>query len=228
MCIKNKYKVYTKITFSFLNFFPNRLKTFKRSKWKKVKLILTKRSIRGKNKLRLVDHFKVRKNTKRWDKLSLIYKKGNNLKRSVFQLFGNSLNIKYFKNQLKERRPSIIKLLVKPLYRLDVLLWKLRFYPTIKKAQQQIKCQKVLLNNKRIKKVCLLKRGDIIRVLDKDVVLKKNFLKTFFFFHFCEIDPYSNTFIILKDYKSITQEDLSLIYPEFVDLKHLIYYLRKK
>ena len=221
-----KYKIYPKITYKFLAFFPlNKIINFKRSKWKKLKTFLLSKK---KKRLKFFDYSKSAKHVRFWEKTKKSYKNGLLLKNSIFKYFDNALDISFFKKQLKFKIPELLKLLVKPFYRLDILLWKLGVYCSVRKAQQKIRNKQILVNRKKINKIFFLKSGDIVQILDKEIFLKTSFLKKTFFFSLCEIDPYSNTFIILKNFQQLSFSELSTIFGESINLKNFVYYLSKK
>jgi hypothetical protein len=165
---------------------------------------------------------------KSWDKVKNSYKNGLLLKNSIFKSFDNSLGLKYFKKQLKIKKSEVIKFLLQPLYRLDIILWKLGVYSSVRKVQRKIREKQVSLNNKKVTKIFFLKKGDVIHILDKTVLFKNVFFKKTFFFSFCEIDFYSNTLIILKHPDGFHTRELSTIFPEPLDLKPFAFYLSKK
>jgi len=229
MTIKNKtnYKIYTKITSSFLTSFPiKKLANFKRSKWNFLKLLIKKEKAL---ELDFFDYSLITRDTKTWERIQSTYKSGHLLKRSILKYFGGVYSIKFFKKQLlKKKQDPIIKFLVKPLYRIDVLLWKLEFYSSVRIAQQNIRKKQILVNGFPVINTYFLKGGDIVHITDKSIAPKALFLKKNFFFSFCEIDAYSNTLIVLKDYSALSGIELSTVFKESIDLKNFAYYVSKK
>lgn len=237
----NKYKIYSKINsiFVFSEFPSVRILKFKRSKWKIWKSRFLKKNIHLSKK-------KIYKNRK-FIKTSFInssifkqkfsflvkvkktYKNGLNLKNSLDQFFDKGLSIKYLKNHCLLKKKIIYSFLIKPYFKLAILLWKLKFFSSIRQAHQNIKSKKILVNTKTVNNNFFLKKGDIIHILNKNINLVKNYgLSTSFILSFCEVDLYSYKIIILKKLDLINEQDFTLIFNDTLVLKNVIYYLKKK
>jgi ribosomal protein S4 len=118
-----------------------------------------------------------------------------------------------------------MKCLVKPEYWIDILLWKLRFFNSSYEARQQIYNGVILLNNKNILGNVYLKSGDIItfkNFFKLNIELNnKYFLNNQKIYSFVEIDYYTNTIIIIKDFFELELNDLCLLNTESYYLKKI-------
>ena len=239
-----KYKVYSKMrsVFSYSEF-PVRLLKFKRSKWKNWKLNFYKnlkrelykkvRERKKKKKYRefniLLDFSPSKVRSKFFDKFSRTYKSGLLIKNSLDQYFNGAISLKFFKNQVSAKKKVLNKLLVRPYYKLDILLWKLRFFSSAKQALHNIKNKQVVVNDKLTTKNFFLKKGDIIKVLNKkrgliqNTVLKKSTL-----IPFCEVDYYTYNIVIIENSIDLDQKSLSLIFRDTIELPSFIDYIEKK
>ena len=132
----------------------------------------------------------------------------------------------YFKKSLQRKKVVLYNMLIKPLYRVDVLLWRLGFFPSIRSAQQQLKKKGFYLNKAKLSFNSFLKRGDILK-LDSPFFNKDIFFKNNFFLSFCEIDYYTGTIVILKNYNQLLNKDFALIFRNNIDLRSFIYYLKR-
>ena len=87
----------------------------------------------------------------------------------------------------------------------------------------------VALGRLRISNV-FLKKGDLITFSEfsfKKLIYTLNSSAFFsFFYNFVEIDHYSKTLIVLKDYESLSNEDINLIYKKYLNLKYFIDYFK--
>ena len=174
--------------------------------------------------------FTLRKRFNFFEKVKQAYKNGLFLKYRIYQYFGSSMSLKYFKKQAILRKKVFHEFLIKSFFKLDILLWKLKFFYTIKQAQQYIKSKNVFVNN-----ICIttsnffLNKGDVIKILNTNAcILKKIQVNTSFILSFCEVDFYTNRIILLKEFSSLTEGDFLLIFECLIGIRNFIYYLKKK
>ena len=146
------------------------------------------------------------------------------------QFFGATLTLKYLKKQALLKKNVFYEFYIKPFFKLDILLWKLKFFHSIKEAQQHIRSKNVFVNDVVINSYnFFLSKGDIIKILNKNInVFNKTGLNTSFILSFCDVDFYSYKIIVLKDLSDLTVNDFGLVFNYFVGLRSYIYYLKKK
>lgn len=174
---------------------------------------------------------------KKWFKLSRKYSEKLRLKKITSQIFDSSIKNSFFKKELKYNKSKFFKkqfckLFIKPLFKVNILLTKLFFFTSIHEANKVIQNKKILLNEKFITQPNIfLKKGDLIsfslcpkRSFNKMVHILNSSIFFSFFYNFVEIDHYSKTIIILKDYDSLSNEDINLIYKRYLNLKYFTDY----
>lgn len=208
---------------------------------------LSKLLLLGKSKKNSIKNFKTKKNSfsnnlivqvflKRWFKLNKKYSENLRLKRISSQIFDNSIKNLFFKKELKSNKSNFFnkqfcKLFIKPLFKINILLTKLFFFPSVYEANKVLQNKNVLLNGKSIiQPNVFLKKGDLITFSEfsfKKLIYTLNSSAFFsFFYNFVEIDHYSKTLIVLKDYDSLSNEDINLIYKKYLNLKYFIDYFK--
>ncbi len=137
-------------------------------------------------------------------------------KRLLYAVFNKALKIKFWQQlqqQKWKRLDYVTTFLIKPYFKVDILLWSLDFFISTRDAKKAILNKKIYLNNKLLKSNSFLKKGDVI-LLKKlpNIKTKQNkFTNDKKIMSFLEIDYYTNTVIITKDYKSLTNADIHLI-----------------
>lgn len=241
----NKYKGYEKATIIFERF-PLRVLRFKRPKWKKIqKLVLYrkktrvfKRSVLKKSfrepANRFFDAFVNYLDPYSWYRVKKYYENGRRIRSSVLKSFDKTLVAKAFRMCLKRSKRSFqvddtyLKIVVKPEYKLDILLWRLGFFRSSYQTCQAINEKRVYVNSICVKKSTFLRKGDIVtfnpfRKQDNFVIqkVKSSFLKSQSILTFVEVDYYSSSIIIIKDLDDLGLEDLYLIVKDYHSLKKL-------
>ena len=253
----SKYKIYHKIIkpISYSEFPSVRLVKFKRSKWKRLKSkILKKKSslrrlfykvrfLKRKKYIKKAKNFKLKK-IKRFrsgmlsfykkfnsfEKVKKAYKNGLLQKNSMRQFFGSTLTLKYLKGLALLKKNVFYEFYIKPFFKLDILLWKLKFFYSIKEAQQHIRSKNVLVNGVTVNSYnFFLSKGDVVKILNKNInVFNRGGLNTSFILSFCDVDFYSYKIILLKNISDLTVNDFGLDFNYFTGLRSYIYYLKKK
>lgn len=253
----NKIKVYIR---NNKKFFIHKHKDVYLIKNKKI-FFWKKKKLRARRNL--VDHLVLSSKTCWWKRLQKSYKTGLFINNSFKSRFGKSFCLKDFKKELGFKKEILYRFLAKPLFKLDILLWKLNFFPSVRAAHQFIKSKNVSLNGLSIERPVFLKKGDIIKLKDfqkinsvfnfksksffmykknvlslkKKTLLEKNrakliSLKSTLFFNnfllsFCEVDYYTKTVIIIKDFLVFSRQDFALILRDRINLSDFMYYLIK-
>ncbi len=230
----NSFKIYSK-TKSIKEVFPLKILKFKRAKWLKIKknfaktLNRKKFSNTNKIKIRFLSYKRKKQNFK------------NNLKSKqlLYQIFLDSFNFKLFRKiVLSEKKRKNIKLNVllslflKIEYRIDVALSKLFFFSSLLEARNYIKNGNVLVNNKKVVQNYFLKEGDVVQIKNDSLNSTKKILsrnkKTSYFHTFFEIDYYTKTFIVLKNFINLSNLDTSLFLYEVNNLLQIYRIVTKK
>jgi hypothetical protein len=172
---------------------------------------------------------------KRWYKLRRRHFNDLQLKRVVSQIFDNSIKNSFFKKEINKNKSLKLftkqfkKVFIQPLFKINILLTKLFFFKNIYQANQLLFSNKILLNNKPSNPNEILKKGDIIRFncLPPQILLVlKSSSRYLYFFNFLEIDQYSKTIVILKDFNSLSDSDTHLIYKNYLNLKSFSDYFK--
>jgi ribosomal protein S4 len=137
MRLKNKYKVYTQ-TVQTSETFHKRLLNFKRPKWKKLQKALSF-SINAKKLIS--NNFYIKNTYKSWDKVKSYFKQGTKSKSNVYCHFDNSINVHHLNKTIKKKqafgvRDLFVDCLLKPEFRIDILLWRLHFFNSSYQARQ--------------------------------------------------------------------------------------------
>lgn len=219
----NKYKLHQNLSASSKKL-PLRIQKFNRPKWNLVKKKFT--GFRRKNFLNIfIKNISVRSvgRLKRYHKTKL------QLKWYLLSLFDNSVLIKSFKN-VKLRKDLISLYFVKPLYRVDILIWYLNYFASSFEAKQCINSKIILINGKSVKSNYHLKKGDIIsfkkfenfKQINNMLKISQKYLDNNMYFSFLEVDYYSNIIIVIKNFDEIMEEDLQLLVEKNVNIKHLL------
>lgn len=236
----NKYKFYPKLKFFFETFPTERILKFKTTKWlalrKKIQKHIAKLkkkkkiSVRPRKSRFFKDLSLVRLSLKRLVKLQYFYRESLNLKRAIFMFYDQAVSIKYFKRLLVKNYSNKSNLksvcLIEPLFNIEILLWKLGLFSSVYEIYQNLASKKILVNNKPKQVGYKVKEGDILSFS----LLNLNAIKfrLIYLFSFIEIDYYQNKIVVLKDYKSINENDMSLLIKHNIDLSKFKYYIKQK
>lgn len=244
MRLRSKYKIYTQSSASFPKY-PKRIFNFRRSKWKKLQSKLLRQqyflfySNQKKKRLKkaqspFFNSFLSKVPYKMWQKLRAHYKKGLQIKNNLRKKFDDSLQYHFFKKTMRSQKNQQLKNivllnLVKPLFKIDILLWCLNLYTSSYQARQAINCRNVWVNAKNVLGNHYLKKGDVVVIKSSkdfsisNILFKKSLHN--FFLPFIEIDYYTRTFVVVKDLNEISSEDLYLVASHYFDFKKLRDYL---
>lgn len=244
MRLKQKFKIFKQLKhWKNANYYP--IKVFKTNK-KSWKSLLSTYSVQ--KKFKLIQELPVKLNTivktKRWDFNRKSYKNGLELKRYYYHVFDYIIKNKHLKRiyqnySLKYKENNFINnilYLVKPNFRIDILLWSLGFFNSVYESRNYIFSRNISLNkNFNPQPNNILKNGDIISILPfkKDLAFKKiNTKKVYFkeqFFLFCEVDYYTKTVVIINDVSNIMQSyDNPQIFFKKLDIRKFISYLKRE
>lgn len=167
---------------------------------------------------------------KSWLRLKLYHKNFFHTKTLFKQLFGDIKPIFPKKKQSSAASGYCFQYLVKPYYRVDILLWKLNFFWSVHQARQSIKFGEIFVNGCSIKSNTFLEKGDVITFSKKclfsssviqSVALKQTIYLTRPVLTFVETDYYNKIFIIVKGLSELNRNDFPMLTPGDIDLKML-------
>jgi len=222
----NKYKIFNVIGIK-TKMYPTRILKFRRPKWLRLqKLYLNT----VKNKL--VNILLIKNIFKSWEKIKKYYKKGIETKNLLHSFYESNISPRDTSKNLKKtliKKNLVSNVLLKPQFRVDILLWKLNFFASSYESKQFINNSRVLINGVCVKSNFFLKRGDVIS-FNSDSESKRYFFNNIKryslhenFFTFVEVDYYTKTVVVLKNYYDLDYQDFSLIINEYLNTKRLSY-----
>lgn len=173
---------------------------------------------------------KIRVSPKKWERNKDYYKNSLNLQKYYFQFY--DYNIAYyslkkiiFSQKKIDECDSFLWSIFQLEFRLDVLLWRLRFFKSTFEARVFINSNFINVNQKFVKGNYLLKKGDIITFSGKLKYFENliNSKRVFFIRSFLEIDFYTNTIIILQSPSEISTSEFSFLIKKYFDLNKFRY-----
>ena len=251
----NKFRFVNKF-YIFPYFFHNRIFQFKRPKWlvAKNKIAnltnqITKLTQKKKKKFRLQNRAELKNKILKafffnfvatiskvnsWQRLRFFYKESLLMKNAVRKYFDGRFSISYFKKFLKKPRTRCFTLastFIRPEFRLDILLWRLKVFSSVFLAKFAIRNKQILVNGVIKNFEFFLGEGDVIKFSQiKMYNLKKYFLKYFkviFIPSFIELDFYTNTIVVLKNFNHFKIKDFSSVIKEPLSLHKFKHYILK-
>ena len=234
MRLNSKYKIFLKAT-AFVASCPLKLLRFHKTKWKRQQKRLLRLLSRKKGRKKRVfkDNFNQKIRFKFWNKIKNKYKSNLKLKNTYSQLFDSSIKKNLLKqlfrnSKQKDFNEIFLNILIKPEFKLNILLCRLNFFKTNFQAQQSISAGEILLNGNLVTKNIFVKKGDIISFKNQKKIslikageFIKNRFKVKTFFTFAEYDHYTRTIIILKNYNALTREDFYIMKRHYFNLRKL-------
>lgn len=162
-----------------------------------------------------------------WNRLRFNFKATLWMKFSVLKYFNSCFSITFFKrlnSKTKNRTYNLSLFFIKPDYRLDLLLWRLKFFISPYLVRNAIRRSLInvfsKINYSVFKPVYynyFVRSGDLIKLNNKDFIFKNNlshFIKSFYISSFIEVDYYLNSIIVLKNYNILNILDLNSVIKE--------------
>ena len=251
----NKFKFVNKF-YIFPYFFHNRIFQFKRPKWIVAKNKISnltnqikKLTQKKKKKFRLLNRAELKNKILKafffnfvatiskvnsWQRLRFFYKESLLMKNAVRKYFDGQFSISYFKKLVKKPRVrsfTLASLFIRPELRLDILLWRLKIFSSVFLAKFAIRNKQILVNGVTKNFEFFLGEGDVIKFSQiKTYNLKKYFLKYFkviFIPSFIELDFYTNTIVVLKNFNQFKIKDFSSVIKEPLSLHKFKHYILK-
>jgi hypothetical protein len=149
------------------------------------------------------------------------------MKSTILKYYSGCFTVRFFKTQPQSAffKMRLLTTLVKPELRLDIILWRLKFFNSPYLARFAIQKKLVLVNNLIINKTfqkqyfkVFINKGDIISLnssLNYDYQKNKNsyFLSLYLPSTF-EFDYYTNTIILLKSISTLNFKDINSLLKE--------------
>lgn len=157
----------------------------------------------------------------RWFKIKRSYQSETCTKRLLYIYYQKALTRKAFRKEtqstkLKGKGQKTVGLLVKPLYRIDILLYFLNFFFSVYQAKQFLARGKLLLNNNLVKSPIFLQHGNLLSIKSNvDInnllvsLLRKQKSPQKKVFTFLEVDYYTKALIIVNTLSNLTSKDLT-------------------
>ena len=241
----NKFKFVNRF-YIYPYFFHRRILQFKRPKWvaaqkkisnlgKQIKyledLTESKKKALKSNKIKetktnilkafYFNFVSIKSKINSWQRLRFFFKESLFMKNAVRKYFDGQFSNSYFKKLFKKPRTrcfSISSVFIRPEFRLDILLWRLKIFSSVFFAKLAIRNKQVTVNGLSKNFDFYLTKGDVIKLsLVKTCSLKEHFLKYFkvvFIPSFIELDFYTNTIVVLKSFNNFKVDDLSSVIKE--------------
>lgn len=236
----NKFKFVSKF-YVYPYFFQNRILRFKRPKWvlaqKKIlrlenQIKNLKASVQLKKKFfkfQKVNILKslffnfvtIKSKVNSWQRLRFFYKEALLMKNIIRKYFDGRFSLAYFKKLFKKPRNrsfSLASIFIRPEFRLDILLWRLKIFSSVFFIKLALRKKQITVNGCFENFDFYLKKGDVIRFSQNKIYnLKKHFLKYFkvvFIPSFIELDFYTNTIVILKNFNNFKVNEFSSLIKE--------------
>lgn len=228
MRLSSKYRIFKKSN-NNLKKFPLRILKFNRPKWKIIqKRLISWRSVRPK----FFKHLQIaRKSLYFYERIKRSHKVRLILKNNFYKTLDNSVNKSFFKKQLfidkqKKTKKAFLSNFILPQFRIDILLCNLNLFLTSYQVRQSLNNKEIQVNGRCVSGNYFLKKFDIISIKKitpstlipfKTIFLNQS--KNQYFSSFVEIDPYTKTLVVLKNFQQLGDEDLSLLVSEHIDVK---------
>lgn len=222
----SKYKIFNIIGIKTKTY-PIRILKFRRPKWIRLqKLYLNK------FKSKLINILQIKNIFKSWEKVKKYYKKGLETKNLLHSVYESNVKLNTVHKNLDKtliKKNLISNVLIKPLFRVDILLWKLNFFSSSYESKQVINNNFVSVNGISVKSNFFVKKGDVISF--KEEVEKKSFffnsVKKYSlnenFLTFVELDYYTKSIVILKNCQELDYQDFPFVINEYLNVKRLNY-----
>jgi len=137
----------------------------------------------------------------RWVRLRFFFKEGILAKRAFRQYFDGGFSRHHLSFKLSTDQPRVhAGLLIHPEYRLDILLWRSRFFFSLYDAENHIKGQNIFVNGFAAKLKYFAKEGDIVSASQTCYRFKQintRYILPSLLAPFVEADYYSRTLCVV-------------------------------
>ena len=181
-----------------------------------------------------ITNMKMQASLKVWERLKNNYRDALDVRRSFYQTYESCVSYKDLKKQLFRSRGvyynkvEFLRKVLKFEFRIDILLYKLRFFRSSYEARVYLNKGLVRVNSRVVKGNYFLQAGDII-ACDCVLSYRKNIecLKKALFLRNCfEIDYYTGTVIVLRSYNEIYKSEIPFFFIKYFDWQKLLHSLR--
>lgn len=149
------------------------------------------------------------------------------MKASLLKYYAGCFAVTFFKKQSVSSlyKTIVSSVFIKPELRLDILLWRLKFFSSPYLARFAIQKKLILINNYTVNKIfskyyfkIFINKGDIISLSSNlKYDYKKNlntYFRSLYLPTFFELDYYTNTIILLKSVPILNFKDINSILKE--------------
>jgi ribosomal protein S4 len=239
MRFQNRYKNYDQ-SIQIFEKFPLRILKFKNTKWERLqkKLLskIRKKKLKDSKYKKFKNNLLIKIEFKIWEKVKDFYRNGRKATNFISNTFDNTftnsqLKVRLLASKVSDETLNIYRqTLLKPEFKLNILLWRLDFFCSSFQASQAIHDKKILVNGKFVEGSFSLLKGDVIYIATE--AYNKNFRKSKIKFSpsdgilsFIEVDYYTSLVVIIKDLENLSNQDLYFIRPEFDNLKSIKDYI---
>jgi ribosomal protein S4 len=220
---QKRYKIYQLINTN-LKKLPLKVLSFHRPKWIKLKKLFSVFT----RKPRLLNLQIIKNSFKVWGRVKKHHKLLVSSRKSLSCIFDGAVRLNKIFSKKKISKLKIIDCFLKLYFRVDILLNLLNLFSTSYQAREFINNNNVLVNKKFVRSNYFLRRGDLVEF--NKMYLKttsfKNIVKRFSecvrINNFLEVDYYSESFIVIKDFDSFDKDDLSLNVTSYLCRRNLI------
>jgi ribosomal protein S4 len=220
---QSRYKIYQLINTN-LKKLPLKILSFHRPKWIKLKKI----SSIFNRKPRLLNLHVIKNSFKVWVRVKKHHKLLVNNRKILSCIFDGAVKLDKIFSKKKISKLKIVDCFLKLYFRVDILLNLLNLFSTSYQAREFINNGNLLVNKKFVRANYFLRRGDLVefnKIYLKDASFKyivKKFSENLRINNFLEVDYYSGSFIVIKDFDSFSKDDLSLGVTNFLSTRNLI------
>ena len=179
--------------------------------------------------------FKLQSLLKKWERLSHNHKDSLSFKQYFYQCFNHHIKYKLLKKQIfsaknLNNKQSFFKQILKTEFRIDILLYKLRFFKSSFETRKFLNENLIKVNGRTIKGNYIVKIGDVITLNHKLKLEYKHNLKrlkkTFLLYNFLEIDYFTGTIIILRSFDKMPESEFCFFFKNYFDIYKFRYSFR--
>jgi ribosomal 50S subunit-recycling heat shock protein len=223
-----KYKPLLKLKSLIKSCVTPRTLRFKRSKW-----LLIQSQRKNLDNLKKSSFFlnsaSLHVSSKHFTRIKNSYREGLLLKNSITCFFDKALSTYDFKSLILKRfltyEDLFISCLIIPFFKLDVFLWKLGLFPSSYAVTQNLIQGNICINGSIVKLASTLATGTVISF--QNLRLNSDYRMAELLSSFIEVDLYTKTIVLIKDYTTLSVEDIILVIREHLNISVFLNYVQK-